>query len=160
MCTINFAELTRKGRLCWSLRKQSCSIDSNKIMFNWHIQTNWENWPEVNDATGNAMMILQCQWNDLVHSFSPTDVRPLTNQSMSSIGRYRSLLGHGFWWTKFGLHVQAESRMLNLVFYWVKELSFPGASASHRGVKTNRRHKFQLPLVTLSPMTCEVTGPI
>ena len=41
-----------------------------------------------------------------------------------------------------------------------KELSPPGGSTSHRGVKNPQEHKFQLLLVTLGPMTCEVTGTI
>ena len=35
-----------------------------------------------------------------------------------------------------------------------------GASTSHRGVKSNRGHNFQPLVVTLGPMTHEVTRPI
>ena len=48
------------------------------------------------------------------------------------------VLGHGLGEQSSVSVCRPESRMLNLVFYWVKELSFPGASASHRDVKNRQ----------------------
>ena len=53
---------------------------------------------------------------------------------------------------------EPESHMFNLVFHQSERNSVSQEPQHHRGVKTDRRHKFQLLLVTLGPMTCEVTG--